>query len=237
MLNAPNVNLLPNISLILNYIQRFPTRLSDPMSTPLCPDVAVTWSEEHFKSIVVPPIHWSVNLIVCSQGSTCHQCRQKTIDTKTCCRSEACRGVQGQFCGPCLRNRYGEDVKKALLDPVTYTHFIVWLNLTCIYSYSNVCVCHWSDANCISFALYVHSAISSNLICYSACCKKHSHSKCFDSCFSMLSGLAVPTVPGHLQLQLLPAEGGPLPHRHPVPPGTVPRLLRRPLLPQQVGGH
>ncbi|KAG7244808.1 hypothetical protein INR49_029827, partial [Caranx melampygus] len=50
-------------------------------------------------------------------GSTCHQCRQKTIDTKTCCHSEECRGIQGQFCGPCLRNRYGEDVKKALLDP------------------------------------------------------------------------------------------------------------------------
>ncbi|XP_045931273.1 cell division cycle-associated protein 7-like isoform X2 [Micropterus dolomieu] len=51
-------------------------------------------------------------------GSTCHQCRQKTVDTKTCCRSEDCRGIQGQFCGPCLRNRYGEDVKKALLDLV-----------------------------------------------------------------------------------------------------------------------
>ncbi|KAF7208077.1 cell division cycle-associated protein 7 isoform X1 [Nothobranchius furzeri] len=50
-------------------------------------------------------------------GSTCHQCRQKTIDTKTCCRSEDCRGIRGQFCGPCLRNRYGEDVRKALLDP------------------------------------------------------------------------------------------------------------------------
>ncbi|XP_018411700.1 PREDICTED: cell division cycle-associated protein 7-like [Nanorana parkeri] len=50
-------------------------------------------------------------------GSTCHQCRQKTIDTKTNCRNAECRGVQGQFCGPCLRNRYGEDVRKALLDP------------------------------------------------------------------------------------------------------------------------
>ncbi|XP_023992839.1 cell division cycle-associated protein 7 [Salvelinus sp. IW2-2015] len=50
-------------------------------------------------------------------GSTCHQCRQKTTDTKTCCRSEECRGIVGQFCGPCLRNRYGEDVRKALLDP------------------------------------------------------------------------------------------------------------------------
>ncbi|KAM3878070.1 cell division cycle-associated protein 7-like [Diretmus argenteus] len=50
-------------------------------------------------------------------GSTCHQCRQKTVDTKTCCRSESCRGIMGQFCGPCLRNRYGEDVRTALRDP------------------------------------------------------------------------------------------------------------------------
>ncbi|NWS48256.1 CDA7L protein, partial [Probosciger aterrimus] len=50
-------------------------------------------------------------------GSTCHQCRQKTTDTKTICRNHSCGGVRGQFCGPCLRNRYGEDVKSALLDP------------------------------------------------------------------------------------------------------------------------
>ncbi|XP_007901517.1 cell division cycle-associated 7-like protein isoform X2 [Callorhinchus milii] len=49
-------------------------------------------------------------------GNTCHQCRQKTIDTKTICRNEGCYGVRGQFCGPCLRNRYGEDVRTALLD-------------------------------------------------------------------------------------------------------------------------
>ncbi|XP_046870200.1 cell division cycle-associated protein 7-like [Hypomesus transpacificus] len=53
-----------------------------------------------------------------STGTTCHQCRQKTVDTKTSCRSETCRGLQGQFCGPCLRNRYGENVKTALLDPM-----------------------------------------------------------------------------------------------------------------------
>ncbi|XP_077124830.1 cell division cycle-associated 7-like protein [Ranitomeya variabilis] len=50
-------------------------------------------------------------------GSTCHQCRQKTKDTKTFCRYPGCGGVRGQFCGPCLRNRYGEDVREALLDP------------------------------------------------------------------------------------------------------------------------
>ncbi|XP_072300562.1 cell division cycle-associated protein 7a [Eucyclogobius newberryi] len=52
-----------------------------------------------------------------SAGSTCHQCRQKTTDTKTCCRNPECVGVRGQFCGPCLRNRYGEEVKDALLNP------------------------------------------------------------------------------------------------------------------------
>ncbi|XP_068185849.1 cell division cycle-associated protein 7a [Antennarius striatus] len=52
-----------------------------------------------------------------STGTTCHQCRQKTIDTKTNCRNPECVGVRGQFCGPCLRNRYGEEVRDALLDP------------------------------------------------------------------------------------------------------------------------
>ncbi|KAG8139085.1 hypothetical protein E2320_001861 [Naja naja] len=50
-------------------------------------------------------------------GTTCHQCRQKTTDTKTICHDIDCAGMRGQFCGPCLRNRYGEDVKIALLDP------------------------------------------------------------------------------------------------------------------------
>ncbi|XP_033761905.1 cell division cycle-associated protein 7-like [Pecten maximus] len=47
-------------------------------------------------------------------GTSCHQCRQKTNDMKTICRSGHCLGVRGQFCGPCLRNRYGEDAKEAL---------------------------------------------------------------------------------------------------------------------------
>ncbi|XP_056154833.1 cell division cycle-associated 7-like protein [Lampris incognitus] len=50
-------------------------------------------------------------------GSSCHQCRQKTLDTKTVCRSGVCVGGKGQFCGPCLKNRYGEDVRAVLLDP------------------------------------------------------------------------------------------------------------------------
>jgi len=50
-------------------------------------------------------------------GTTCHQCRQKTVDTKTVCRSGNCQGVRGQFCGRCLEIRYGEDAKEALMDP------------------------------------------------------------------------------------------------------------------------
>ncbi|PNF24477.1 hypothetical protein B7P43_G06318, partial [Cryptotermes secundus] len=51
------------------------------------------------------------------RGTCCHQCRQKTLDTKTMCRSGSCVGVRGQFCGPCLKNRYGENAEKALKDP------------------------------------------------------------------------------------------------------------------------
>ena len=51
------------------------------------------------------------------RGSSCHQCRQKTMDTKTVCRSGECIGVRGQFCGPCLKGRYGETAVDALKDP------------------------------------------------------------------------------------------------------------------------
>jgi len=50
-------------------------------------------------------------------GTCCHQCRQKTIDTKTVCRSGFCVGMKGQFCGTCLHNRYGELAEEALKDP------------------------------------------------------------------------------------------------------------------------
>lgn len=51
------------------------------------------------------------------RGTSCHQCRQKTLDTKTVCRSGECIGARGQFCGPCLRGRYGENAVEALKDP------------------------------------------------------------------------------------------------------------------------
>lgn len=53
-------------------------------------------------------------------GTSCHQCRQKTLDTKTVCRSGECIGVRGQFCGPCLRGRYGEEAVAALKDAVRF---------------------------------------------------------------------------------------------------------------------
>jgi len=50
-------------------------------------------------------------------GTTCHQCRQKTTDVKTVCRSGNCAGVRGYFCGVCLLNRYGQNAREALKDP------------------------------------------------------------------------------------------------------------------------
>lgn len=63
------------------------------------------------------------------RGTCCHQCRQKTVDTKTVCRSGECIGVRGQFCGPCLRGRYGESAVEALKDPV---NMILYIKLLCI---------------------------------------------------------------------------------------------------------
>lgn len=60
-----------------------------------------------------------------TEGTSCHQCRQKTIDTKTVCRSGECIGVRGQFCGPCLRGRYGESAIEALRDPVNIILYII----------------------------------------------------------------------------------------------------------------
>lgn len=47
-------------------------------------------------------------------GSTCHQCRQKTIDSKTMCHNKHCKGLRGQFCATCLQNRYGEGLVESL---------------------------------------------------------------------------------------------------------------------------
>ncbi|NXB70876.1 CDA7L protein, partial [Donacobius atricapilla] len=82
-------------------------------------------------------------------GSTCHQCRQKTTDTKTICRKQGCGGVRGQFCGPCLRNRYGEDVKSALLDPA-------WICPPCR-GVCNCSYCRRRDGRCAT-GMVIHLA-------------------------------------------------------------------------------
>ncbi|XP_064160455.1 cell division cycle-associated protein 7-like isoform X7 [Anguilla rostrata] len=168
-----------------NAVRRAPRRRGSPRPNPSRPHVVrpvedVTQEElELVADSLVGKVYNSAT------GSTCHQCRQKTVDTKTCCRDEGCRGIQGQFCGPCLRNRYGEDVRTALLDPP-----------------------YGSSADAPYRCVLIGP-------------------------LALLAGLALPALPRDLQLQLLPPAGRPLPDGDPVPAGTVPRLLRRPLLPQQ----
>ena len=83
------------------------------------------------------------------KGTSCHQCRQKTADTKTCCRSEECHGVRGQFCGGCLKKRYGEDAIEALLDP----------NWTCppCRGICNCSICRNKTGKCATGILYDYS--------------------------------------------------------------------------------
>lgn len=65
------------------------------------------------------------------RGTSCHQCRQKTLDTKTICRSGECVGVRGQFCGPCLQGRYGESAVEALKDPVSLIFHTILVRMLC----------------------------------------------------------------------------------------------------------
>ncbi|KAJ3639688.1 hypothetical protein Zmor_003032 [Zophobas morio] len=88
--------------------RRFVSRLSTP---------AVVIPVEEVTEEMIEKIQTSGNKVYGANGTSCHQCRQKTVDTKTICRSGVCVGVRGQFCGICVINRYGEDPIKALKDP------------------------------------------------------------------------------------------------------------------------
>jgi hypothetical protein len=72
---------------------------------------------EEITEQMIKDIQTSGNKVYGPGGTSCHQCRQKTVDTKTVCRSGVCVGVRGQFCGICVINRYGEDPAAALRDP------------------------------------------------------------------------------------------------------------------------
>lgn len=55
-----------------------------------------------------------------SKGTTCHQCKQKTTDKKSCCCLCSAKGgsvIRGSFCASCLSNRYGEDLEEVLKNP------------------------------------------------------------------------------------------------------------------------
>ncbi|XP_060925176.1 cell division cycle-associated protein 7-like [Limanda limanda] len=98
-------------------VRRAPRRRGTPRPSQSKPHVIRPVEDITEDELLLVADNTTVKVYNSVSGSTCHQCRQKTTDTKTCCRDEGCRGVIGQFCGPCLRNRYGEEVRKALLDP------------------------------------------------------------------------------------------------------------------------
>lgn len=50
-----------------------------------------------------------------ANGKTCHQCRQKYLGKRTSCSQ--CQSLQGQFCGDCLFQRYGENLDEANQNP------------------------------------------------------------------------------------------------------------------------
>lgn len=51
-------------------------------------------------------------------GTTCHQCRQKTMDPKSICvNSNVEPSGKHKYCRTCLKNRYHEDLDEILKNP------------------------------------------------------------------------------------------------------------------------
>ena len=95
----------------LNLMPSTSGRNFDPNAEPWGPDRITDEMLENVADRVSEKVHDGDN------GTSCHQCRQKTLDMKTICRSGVCSGVRGFFCGVCLQNRYGQEIRKVLLDP------------------------------------------------------------------------------------------------------------------------
>ncbi|QDZ19051.1 monoamine-oxidase A repressor R1 Zinc-finger domain-containing protein [Chloropicon primus] len=78
----------------------------------------------------------------CKECTTCHFCRQRTIDQKTWCPCALKKGrivggkSRGIICGFCLEMRYGENLDEALANPN-------WRCPAC----RDICIC--SGANCL----------------------------------------------------------------------------------------
>lgn len=88
----------------LEEVIRQPTKRRK-FSSRITTSVSIRMPEEITEQELNNIAHRSTKKIYSQQGTSCHQCRQKTSDFKTICRSRRCVGVRGQFCGPCLRNR------------------------------------------------------------------------------------------------------------------------------------
>lgn len=81
------------------------------------PDVDILKPEDVSEEMLANVADRYSDKVYAQSGTTCHQCRQKTTDVKTVCRSGNCVGVRGYFCGICLLHRYGQDAREALKDP------------------------------------------------------------------------------------------------------------------------
>ena len=95
-------------------------RRSQPSQWVFDPNVDIVMPEDVTDEMLDSVVEFNVSQKIYNQGpkgSTCHQCRQKTIDQKTICRSGQCQGGRGVFCGVCLKNRYGMNIREALKDP------------------------------------------------------------------------------------------------------------------------
>ena len=49
------------------------------------------------------------------KSSSCHQCRQNTMDLKSVCRNPK-KSCPKKYCAICLRNIYGQDLRAVLMD-------------------------------------------------------------------------------------------------------------------------
>ena len=92
-------------------------RRSNPSRWTFNPNEDIKMPEDISNSSLSRVADYVSSKIYSQSGTTCHQCRQKTTDFKTICRSGRCQGSRGFFCGVCLKNRYGQDARVALKDP------------------------------------------------------------------------------------------------------------------------
>ena len=81
------------------------------------PNVGILQPEDVSEKMLANVADRYSDKVYAQSGTTCHQCRQKTTDVKTVCRSGNCIGIRGYFCGICLLHRYGQDAREALKDP------------------------------------------------------------------------------------------------------------------------